>query len=261
MTPYLQQLENTIQPLVTQIAEHQAFKAIITIENLRRFSEIHVLCVYDFMCLIKALQRQLTCLNLLWLPPQNTLGCHLINHLVSEEESDAILEPLAGTERYLSHFTLYLEAMEQCGANTQPITRFLAEITEGVPLPIILTRDYIPAAAKSFVADTFKVINKSETHAIATAFAFARENITDDMFTPIVQNLAQNVEAGQVAKFITYFNRHIELDTGEHGEQAKRLVASLCGDDLVKWDQATQTAVFALKSRIHLLNGIYATMA
>ncbi|MFT3741133.1 MAG: DUF3050 domain-containing protein [Gammaproteobacteria bacterium] len=257
----LQQLEQTIAPLVHQISEHAAFQAITSIKNLRIFSEIHVFAVFDFMSLIKALQRQLSCIELPWLPPQNSLGCHLINHLVGEEESDILVDTTAGTERYLSHFDLYLEAMRQCGANLQPITQFITDLRQHKSLLKVLTQNAIPPTAKDFVIDTFQIIDRQTVHMLAASFTFARENITGDMFTPILRNLTRNpTDAQQVSIFITYLQRHIELDNGKHGEQAKLLVASLCGEDPQKWEEATQAAVFSLESRIKLLEGIATAM-
>src|SRR5262249_25275144 len=104
------QLERTIEPISYAITGHPALQSIHAMAHLALFSEIHVFCVWDFMALLKALQRKLTHTQILWLPPRNHLGCHLVNTLLAEEESDHTADG-----RYLSHFELYLEAMEQCG--------------------------------------------------------------------------------------------------------------------------------------------------
>src|SRR5262249_40418467 len=115
-----------------------------------------------------------------------------------------------------------LIVMQQCGANLQPITQFIADLRQRKPLLKVLTQNNIPPAAKAFVIDTFKIIERQNIHMLAASCTFARENITGDMFTPIVRNLAQNPENfNQVSKFIAYFQRHIELDNGKHSEQAK----------------------------------------
>jgi len=64
--------------------------------------------------------------------------------------------------------------------------------------------------------------------------------------------------AYSVDQFIYYFQRHIELDGDKHSTQSKTLVANLCGADAKKWQEATDAAIFSLKSRLRLLDGIAA---
>ena len=249
----LSQLELTIAPLVAAINQHPIFSAIDSIDRLRRFAQIHVYAVWDFMCLLKALQRKLSFTNLLWLPPLDHLGCHLVNTMLAEEESDFIAE-----KRYLSHFELYLEAMQQCGADIAPISAFINEIKQQLPLDKLLTHPLIPAAARQFMAATFSVIAK-QAHHIAASFAFARENITSAMFGAISHSIAHASTPKQsLDSFRYYFQRHIDLDGGKHSLQSKTLVVNLCGTDEKKWQEATETALFSLESRLQLLEEIYA---
>ena len=60
--------------------------------------------------------------------------------------------------------------------------------------------------------------------------------------------------------FIYYFQRHIDLDGGAHSAQSKTLMGNLCGTDEKKWQDAVDTAIFSLKSRLQLLDGIYLYM-
>ncbi len=244
------------QPLVTAINGHKIYQAINSIERLRRFAEVHVFAVWDFMVLLQSLQRKLTSNSPLWLPPVNHLGCHLVNTLLAEEESDALPDG-----RYSSHFELYLEAMHHSGTNTQSIQAFIELVKHNPELPQLLAQDYLPIPAKRFLADTFEIIDK-DSHAIATSIAFAREHITSKMFTQILQHLVSFTPEKKYSlqPFIYYFQRHIDLDGGKHSEQSKILVAHLCGTDAAKWDEAIEIAIFSLKSRLQLLDGIYAYM-
>jgi hypothetical protein len=248
----LLQLELATQPQVTAISQHPVFKSIDSIDKLCLFSEIHVFAVWDFMCLLKELQRKLTRSSLFWLPPENHLGCHLVNTLIAEEESDQL-----GDNYYTSHFELYLSAMQQCGASTEAISTFISDIRQNLRLDTLLAQPYIPYAAKRFVADTFTVITR-EAHAVAASFAFARENITGGMFSAILRHIVPTEKKYLIDQFIHYFQRHIDLDDGKHSEQSKILVTHLCGSDDKKWEEAKDTALFSLKSRLQLLDGIYA---
>ncbi len=241
-----------IQPLVIEIHQHSLFAAVNSIQRLRRFAEIHVFVVWDFICLLKALQRQLSSTELLWTPPQNHIGCYLINTLLTEEESDNI------DDRYLSHFELYVQAMQECGADTQPIHHFIAHIRQQANLETALLRSDAPLPAQRFVQDTFNIIKKSNHH-IAASLAFAREHITSGMFSALLHHLnPENPDS--LKSFIQYFQRHIELDSHKHSQQSQLLVAELCDQNENKWQEATGAAIFSLQSRLRLLDEIHAAI-
>ncbi len=241
-----------IQPLVLKVCQHPVFVDINSIQQLRRFVEIHVFIVWDFICLLKALQRQLSSTELFWTPPHNHLGCYLVNSLVAEEESDNL-----GNHRYLSHFELYVQAVQECDANTQAIETFISCIRGQVSLEAAFLQSHVPLPAQDFVRDTFSVIRKN-SHQLAASLAFARENITSGMFSSLLHHLSQEEPTHSLKCFIQYFQRHIELDSDKHNQQAQLLVIELCGKDKNKWREATETAVFSLQSRLRLLDEIHA---
>src|SRR5579862_8735165 len=105
---------------------HPLYQTLNQLENLQAFMEIHCFAVWDFMSLLKALQRTLTCTTLPWLPVGNANTRYLINEIVTGEESD-----LDESGNRASHFELYLRAMQQAGADLTPILRFIRLLQEG----------------------------------------------------------------------------------------------------------------------------------
>ena len=129
--------------------------------------------------------------------------------------------------------------MKQCGANTEPIERFVSKVS----------KDNIPSVSNAidhFLSTTFDVINSKEPHKIASAFTFGREDLIPDMFTAIVDeyNTENNLD-----KFVYYLERHIELDGGDHGPLALELISNLCGNDEKKWKEVEETAIASLIAR------------
>jgi hypothetical protein len=199
--------------------------------------EIHVYAVWDFMSLLKGLQIELTCTTLPWRPIGNTKIRRLINSIVLEEESDVDSDGNPS-----SHYEMYLDAMKECGANTNEIDKFVNSVSD-INLPKVNT------AIDSFLATTFDILNSGEAHKIAAAFTFGREDLIPDMFTAIVNDLSKE---HKLDKFVYYLERHIELDGGEHGPLALELISNLCGEDEQKWKEVEETAIACLVARKEL---------
>src|SRR6202020_2973894 len=98
------------------LLSHPVYGHIQGVVALRLFMEHHVFAVWDFMSLLKALQRRLCCVDVPWLPATDPLATRFVNEIVLAEESDE-----DGQGGFLSHFGLYLRAMTRCGADTTAI--------------------------------------------------------------------------------------------------------------------------------------------
>jgi hypothetical protein len=251
---HLEQLHELLAPLKTALLNHPVYHEIDCLESLHVFMEHHVFAVWDFMSLLKTLQRMLSCVEVPWLPGDNILGCRFINEIVVAEESDS-----DGQGGFVSHFELYRRAMKQCGANTTAIDGFLAGLRQGLPLPAALEAARVEPSARTFVQQTFETIQAGNLCAIASAFTFGREDLLPALFQRMVDEL--NIEArGGLDIFRYYLNRHIGLDGDEHGPMASRLMQSLCGQDESLWAIAEKAAVNSLKARRELWDAIYARM-
>ena len=212
--------------------------------------EHHAFAVWDFMSLLKALQRQLCCVEVPWLPAVDPLGSRLVNEIVLAEESDD-----DGRGGFGSHFDLYHRAMTRCGANSAPIDGFLGELRKGRLVSAALELVGIAECVRRFVRQTFNAIDGGNLCAIASAFTFGREDLLPAVFQRIVNEL--NVEAcGGLEDFKYYLERHIGLDGQVHGPMANRLLLSLCGSDKSRWQVAEQAAADSLEARRGLWDGI-----
>jgi hypothetical protein len=251
----LHRIKQRLDPLNDALLKHRIYDDIDRIEALRLFMEHHVFAVWDFMSLLKVLQRRLCCVEVPWLPAAEPQGSRFINEIVLAEESDD-----DGRGGFSSHFELYHRSMKQCGANTAGIDGFLSDIGRGVPVPTALASPTVPEAARRFVQETFKIIETGNLCAVASAFTFGREDLLPDVFQRIVDEL--NTEAGgRLEDFKYYLERHIGLDGDEHGPMATRLLQSLCGADDALWESAEQSAVACLIARQELWDGIYESIS
>jgi hypothetical protein len=247
-------IQQRLAPLKSALIEHPIYGEIDCVQKLHLFMEHHVFAVWDFMSLLKALQRSFCGDDTPWLPPDNLIAARLVNEIVLGEESDE-----DGSGGYASHFDLYHRAMDRTGASTRTIDRFLAELREGASVELALLKCDAPECVRAFVLQTFEVVENGDLCAIASTFTFGREDLLPDVFQRIVDEL-NDTTSGGLDDFRFYLGRHIELDGDHHGPMATRLISFLCGDDEVKWKIAEDAAVCALQARKLFWDGMYEAM-
>lgn len=198
--------------------------------------EIHVFAVWDFMSLLKALQREITCVNIPWRPSQYPAELvRFINEIVLGEESDVDSEG-----RPSSHFDLYLKAMEEVGASTSVIKGFLASGNlEDVPL-----------LARDFVRFNLGLAERGHVVEVASAFFFGREKLIPEMFQALVKVLEEKELRAPTLRY--YFERHIQLDGEEHGPLAEKCLSVLTAGNTDLEALAWKAGTEALRKRDEL---------
>jgi hypothetical protein len=222
---------------------HPLYHSIKTEKHLHLFMQNHVYAVWDFMSVLKSLQRDFTCVEVPWRPKNNGNLSRLLNEIVLAEESD-----IDRYGQHLSHFEIYYHAMKEAGANTASIENFLKELDTSDVSSSLMTCN-VPKPAKDFVLDTFKYIELGLPHLTATIFTLGREEIIPDMFRELVHDLNNN-SSGNLKSFIYYLDRHIGLDENEHTPLALKMIKEICGDDEIKWKECIECGKSVMKSRI-----------
>ncbi len=235
---------------VGRLMQHPLYEALRDEPRLHIFMRSHVFVVWDFQSLLKALQREVTCVQVPWLPTTDPEARRFVKEIVLDEESDEA--PGGG---FVSHFELYLQAMQDCGADTRPIRGFLGDLRQGRPVGEALARPDVPLGVASFVRHTMAVAASCQPHRIAAAFAYGREEVIPAMFRRLVDRLA-DIAPQRWSTFRSYLERHIGQDAERHGPRSKALVARRCGTNATLWAEAEDTARGALESRLGLWDDI-----
>lgn len=251
MNPHIVRLQQKIEPLRQEITGHKVYSLIKSADDLKVFMEYHVYAVWDFMSLLKILQHNLTCTSVPWFPKGSGEIRYLINEIVAGEESDIDDKGIRK-----SHFELYLDAMQQCGADTTKITQFLSALQERPDFEQAYLASGTPPAAKSFVDFTFDIIGSGKQHLQAAIFTFGREDLIPGMFIALVNDINRQFP-DSVSVFKYYLDRHIEVDGDHHSQLALEMTSRLCGNDDRLWAEAEASSVMALQKRIELWDGIY----
>jgi radical SAM protein with 4Fe4S-binding SPASM domain len=256
-TPHLSKMPTTIlkkHPGLfgarDKLLQHPIYLTVDSIERLRVFMEDHVFAVWDFMSVAKRLQRDLTCVALPWTPSEDPGLARFINEIIHSEESDEGPDGVPA-----SHLELYLSAMREVGADTTPFLNFLGALKAGSTPAAALRAQRVPKHVSDFVLRTLDVAMNGHTVEVAADFLYGREDIIPEMFQRIL--LHWNDPDSEVPTFKFYLERHIELDGGNHGPAARRMLERLAGDDENLWDKAALAAQGGIDARIRLWEGIY----
>jgi len=244
-------INSSIRPQKELLLQHSLYGKVKSVEDLRHFLEGHVYAVWDFMSLLKALQAKLTCTATPWLPVGNPEIRYLINEIVLAEETDLNLKG-----KRQSHYEMYIDAMDACGADTTTIQAFLEDVVTTQNIFVSIKKSSLHDNIKAFLDFTFRVIEQGKPHEIAAAFTFGREDLIPSMFTEILRNFQENFPETNLDELIYYFERHIELDADEHGPMAMQMITELCGTDAQKWKEVEEVSILALEKRIGLWDAL-----
>ncbi|MCH1418019.1 MAG: DUF3050 domain-containing protein [Flavobacteriaceae bacterium] len=253
MKKNMHDFEKELAPFKAALTHHPLYTKIQSIEDIHVFMEQHVFAVWDFMSLVKKLQIELTTTQLPWIPSKYPQAGRLINEIVWGEETD-----LNKDGEIMSHFEMYLQAMQEAGANTLDMQEFLVRLSQGTTIEQVIRESTLTPYVKDFLSFTFSTIATNKIHVIAAVFTFGREDLIPDMFIEMVKNLRK--EGVPLKHLIYYLDRHIEVDGDEHGPMALQMIEELCQGDPEKISEAIAAAKTALEMRIKLWDGISAEL-
>ena len=253
MKKNMHDFEKELAPLRAALTHHPLYTKIQTIEDIQIFMEQHVFAVWDFMSLVKKLQIELTTTQIPWVPSKYPSAGRLINEIVWGEETD-----LNKDGEIMSHFEMYVQAMQEAGADISSIQNLIEDLSKGHSIDAIIAAQDLTPFVKEFIQFTFSTIATNKIHVIAAVFTFGREDLIPDMFIAMVKNLRK--EGVPLKHLIYYLDRHIEVDGDEHGPMALQMIEELCQGDPQKISEAIAAAKTALEMRIKLWDGILARL-
>jgi hypothetical protein len=197
------------------------------------------------MSLLKTLQHATVPTGNLWLPTEGTRSdiARLINEIVLCEETD--ISPDGNSS--ISHFDLYLQAMLEVNADIVPIREYLKKVSStGLTLGL-------PDVVESFVETTFKAI-RSGPHCAAASFCYGRETVIPSMFKRILNQI--NISETEAPKFYDWLNRHIQVDSEDHGPASLDLVNILCDNDPVLFAEANEAGHKSIDDKIEFWDSV-----
>lgn len=238
----IKEKEFDLKKLKYELETHPVFKSLKRAEDLQYFMTQHVYAVWDFMSLLKRLQKEICCVEVPWIAPSHANASRLINEIVLGEESDQLPDG-----NYISHFDLYLLAMNDLKADTKPVLDFITSVkNKGFDSSV----EMIPEPARTFVKHTMNIALKGSIAANLGSFFNGRESVIPGMFTTLLKDW--QIDEQSAPMFHYYLVRHIELDGDEHGPAGERLIQLVIGENTQDYIELLDVSISSIQSRIKL---------
>jgi hypothetical protein len=207
-----------LRQIASDIENHDVFRKLNNIHNIRIYSEYQIWSVWDFMSILKCVQNFIFTNDILWLPPINPYVAHLLYSILDTEETDKGDDK---GETFASHFQSFIAAMKQINADLGPIDRFLTSIKEEKNFEKAVEAAPIPKGPKEFLQINHAIIKESPLNALAL-ITLTREHFLPSVFTSLLKYLDPKDE-DDVSLFIWYHKRHIELDRDTHAPMSLKI--------------------------------------
>ncbi len=246
---------NLLKIAKSKLFNHPIYESIQTVDDMKIFMESHVWAVFDFMTLLKRLERDYTNVEQVWTPRKSADMARFIGEICLGEESDELPYYLSIKlgQSYISHYELYLLAMKEIGADTSKIEEFISLIDKRKATMHDLIRLTPSDQVAYFVTTNFFIANSETTLGVASTFFFGREDPIPLMFMRFLESVP---DSDKLAYFKYYLERHIVVDADNHGPKSMELLESLVNDDEEKMEECLQFGISAIDARINLWTDI-----
>ncbi|WP_224999827.1 DUF3050 domain-containing protein [Cesiribacter sp. SM1] len=246
----IEAIRDTLKPMRVRLLAHEIYLQLETLEDLREFMEHHVFAVWDNLSQLKALENAISSTTRIWTPSEEPISNRIVNEMLVEEESDS-----DGNGGYISHFELYRKAMQQAGAKTYMIDRFLVLMQEEKDLENALEKIRLPESIKNYLRINWGICHSNNPHELAAAYFLGREDVVSELLHRLDGDLL-NYHQKDLALYRDYLLRHTRINEQEQNQRIEAVMNELCGNDEQKWREAEAAAKKALEARYVLWDGM-----
>jgi hypothetical protein len=143
--------------------------------------------------------------------------------------------------------------MEEIGIDTTWLKKW-PELVESIGWSNAITHPCVPKPAQYFMTVTKSFVDSDKPWVICSALALGREDLLPEQFQSVLDQLESISIPSDVFKW--YLARHVEIDSGEHGPAARKLLEELCNKDPIREQEATEAALQAIAAREKFWNMI-----
>ncbi len=261
-------MEKRVAPLRMWLESHKLHEALGgDVDDLRKFAEIHVWCVWVMMSMLKAFQVELATKETLpWIPSSDGRKkeklARMVNEMALRYQYWVVDEK---TGKTTTNFEMYLQAMAQLGCDSAEITSFLSFLHKsarcGLPcaasMEAALRFCAMPRGVAGVLRYCFALIQSRQLHRLAASFAFVRNKSSVVSALLATLDKARAEEGQDFDLYRRWLERFAGLLDHNFAPLAFQILVELCGDDEAKWREVEQTAAESLQVQRIFFDDVY----
>lgn len=226
---------------------HKLYERVGDEKALRTFIEHHVICVWGYSYLLRNIYQELVNGIHPLISQEQKEALRLVSEIILDEEVE---EQHDGS--LMSHMEVYMEAMQDLGADMGPIVTFFDMQDAGADWQDSLEAAQFSPALMRYAQIIGSFFDRP-LHERAAVLFYEGEPYIPDGF---LSKLGQLSSRFKTHRLLDYFERHIEGLKRPGFSAAGRLVEIFCGDSDAYNDAAERAAECVMKARIELWNEI-----
>lgn len=232
-------IEKSLKPYKEVLCKHDIYNKLILPEDFRTFMEFHVFSVFENMLLQKRLE----------------MGTEFeINKLLYVVLSDM---KLGNVQQYNRLFFAYMNAMDECDADTSYIDAFVHFIKEGKSFEEAIVLLDVDSSIKYYLDHAWTLLNVDDYYKILCSYIYTRNETVMDIFKQMKERL------GSMSGFDglrDYIDAYLSPKFQEKVELKREEFLALIDMDLDKLDHSTQVAVDSFYARMKLWDSIVVSL-
>ncbi len=250
MNPFIESFLQTVQPLRKQIVHHDIFQQLDSLEHLQLFMESHAFVVWEDLSIVRAFQKSKNKDFVPWALRENAAQMRSLYATLLLAEADLDMEG-----KPQNHLDLYIQAMEEVGANTSKIGLLMRYLEQGVPWVDAVSSLRINPRYKEGIIHLLRHLELAEAHHLYALFGFARLHQIPPLLEATALDLAEQ-HPEHVATFVYYLEQARQYMCLQEDVLMAQMLTEQCGQDKEKWDSCTRLVAEVLQWRIKVLDSI-----
>lgn len=243
MHPFIAQLLQSVSAERQAVLNHPVYDHLHRPADLSILMEHHAFTIWDAAYLLQSIGRQ--------------SQTRYAQSVLSPEAQYTLqqLTTYANGFEGNGRFAQYLQVMQRTGADTSAVEQLQLYYQNGVALPQLLQMLKMPAPVSDFILYTFYAIHQLPLHAQIAMLTLGRDDLMHQGLRPrlmaahwLPHHLKQPLDDALCG--------HWAVVNMSPAQAAVHLLTELCGEEQVRWTEATQAVRQTLIRRKQMLDHI-----
>lgn len=245
---FIEKFLQEIQPLRANIIHHEIFQHLDSLEHLQLFMEHQAFLVWEDLSIVRAFQKSKNADFLPWAFRENPAHMRSLYATLLLAEADLDMHGKPQTQ-----LGLYIQAMEEAGANTTKIGLLMRYLEQGVPWVDAISSLRIHPKYKESIIYLFRQLELAEPHHLHALYGFARMQQIPPLLEASVLDLAEEMPEN-LAPFVYFLEQARQYMSLQEDLILTEMLSEQCGKDSEKWDSCTRLVTEVLAQRIKVLD-------